>query len=131
MPCNLISSCFFPESPWFREIDCAGPGQPQHQDWQLTNQPGEPLTCHVSLYSRLHSVVHLSSHSVYLERFRVSSEKRMKPHILEFAVQSAQADKTSNQSDLMFLFNSQRRQYRIIKTNFSKCLHYSLLMQQT
>lgn len=40
MPCNLISSCFFPESPWFREIDCAGPGQPQHQDWQHTNQPG-------------------------------------------------------------------------------------------
>ena len=130
MPCNLISSCFFPESPWFREIDCAGPGQPQHQDWQLTNQPGELHVMSASI-QYIHSVVHLSSHSVYLERFRASSEKRMKPHILEFAVQSAQADKTSNQSDLMFLFNSQRRQYRIIKTNFSKCLHYSLLMQQT
>jgi len=31
MPCNLISSCFFPESPWFRDtVNCA----PGHQEWQ-------------------------------------------------------------------------------------------------
>jgi len=44
MPCNLISSCFFPESPWFRDpADCGPghqPGQPQHHDWQSNNHPG-------------------------------------------------------------------------------------------
>ena len=45
MPCNLISSCFFPESPWFRDpADCGPghqPGQPQHHDWQSNNHPGQ------------------------------------------------------------------------------------------
>jgi len=37
MPCNLISSCFFPESPWFRDnINCG----PLHHDWQPGNQSG-------------------------------------------------------------------------------------------
>ena len=97
MPCNLISSCFFPESPWFREIDCAGPGQSQHQDWPHTAQPGE----------------------------RESADKRMCEEafsniitLLEFAEQSAEADKPSNQFDLMFLLNSLRwHQYRNIKIN--------------
>ena len=44
MPCNLISSCFFPESPWFRDpADCGPghqPGQQQHHDWQSNNHPG-------------------------------------------------------------------------------------------
>ena len=33
MPCNLISSCFFLESPWFREQDCSQPSA----DWQSNN----------------------------------------------------------------------------------------------
>jgi len=36
MPCNLISSCFFPESPWFRDtVNCAP--APGHQEWQQEN----------------------------------------------------------------------------------------------
>jgi len=39
MPCNLISSCFFLESPWFREQDC---GQPTG-DWQSNHNQLEGL----------------------------------------------------------------------------------------
>jgi len=38
MPCNLISSCFFPESPWFRDnINCG----PLHHDWQPGNNQNQ------------------------------------------------------------------------------------------
>ena len=33
MPCNLISSCFFLESPWFRDPDCLQP----NSQWASNN----------------------------------------------------------------------------------------------
>lgn len=51
MPCNLISSCFFPESPWFRDtVNCAP--APGHQEWQQenNNHTGDTL---LTLQSRM------------------------------------------------------------------------------
>lgn len=42
MPCNLISSCFFLESPWFREQEYTGQGSHEWgQQSQLTGLVGE------------------------------------------------------------------------------------------
>lgn len=43
MPCNLISSCFFPDSPWFSEsVNCVGGGGGgSSQDWHPSNHSGE------------------------------------------------------------------------------------------
>lgn len=39
MPCNLISSCFFPDSPWFSEtVNCVGGGGGSSQEWHHSDQ---------------------------------------------------------------------------------------------
>lgn len=53
MPCNLISSCFFPESPWFRDsVNCTAA---QHQDWQNSNHPGVAVSDQPNMGSTGHS----------------------------------------------------------------------------
>lgn len=101
MPCNLISSCFFLESAWFREQDCSGPGS---SEWgaqsQLTGLVGEqPLpdptgpqevgeqsrrmktfraylpNCHRT-YSCVHCRAHLANHDELISKSFQGSQGR-------------------------------------------------------
>jgi len=101
MPCNLISACFFLESPWFREQDCSQP-QWQTSDTQgnlelaVSEQPGHQETipsihtqhtrvmktfraylpsCHRT-YSCVHCRAHLANHDELISKSFQGSQGR-------------------------------------------------------
>jgi len=101
MPCNLISSCFFLESPWFREPDCgwesaaapdglvaAQPGQPaMGSTANIDNQTAEAQikvsktfreylpSCHRT-YSCVHCRAHLANHDELISKSFQGSQGR-------------------------------------------------------
>lgn len=100
MPCNLISSCFFLESPWFREQDCSGQassewGPQSHLTGLVGEQPqgrverqvsGEHTrtmktfraylpNCHRT-YSCVHCRAHLANHDELISKSFQGSQGR-------------------------------------------------------
>jgi len=99
MPCNLISSCFFLESPWFNEVNCGGDWQnnnsqlvSEHQPSMGSTQNSEPgqemeqkkvsktfreylPDCHRT-YSCVHCRAHLANHDELISKSFQGSQGR-------------------------------------------------------